>query len=105
MCIRDSIVRYGAVTRDGRPDEAVIGIVMMLRDANSGKVVSDVRDTVLDIQKTLPPGMTIDGYYARTELVDRTIHTVVKNLLEASALVLVVLSATLVNVRAALVVA
>jgi heavy metal efflux system protein len=99
------IVRYGAVTRDGRPEEAVIGIVMMLRDANSGKVVSDVRDTVADIQKTLPPGMTIDGYYDRTELVDRTIHTVVKNLLEASALVLVVLFATLVNVQAALVVA
>jgi cobalt-zinc-cadmium resistance protein CzcA len=99
------LVRYGAVTRDGRADEAVIGVVMTLRGADTGKVMDDVRATVADIQKTLPKGMRVESYYDRTELVDRTIHTVVKNLLEASALVLLVLFATLANFRAGLVVA
>ncbi len=50
------LVRYGAVTRDGRADEAVIGIVIMLPGANSGQVVAGVRAEVADIQKSLPPG-------------------------------------------------
>ena len=98
-------VRYGAVTRDGRPDEAVVGVVMMLRGANSGEVVSKVKDEIADIQKTMPEGMTIDVYYDRTELVRRTIKTVTTNLIEASVLVAVVLFAMLVSVRAGVVVA
>jgi cobalt-zinc-cadmium resistance protein CzcA len=99
------IVRYGAVTRDGRKDEAVVGVVMMLRGANSRQVVNDVKETVASIQKSLPPGVVIDAYYDRTQLVDRTVHTVSTNLLEASLLVLVVLFLTLVNLRAGAVVA
>ncbi len=99
------IVRYGAVTRDGRKDEAVVGVVMMLRGANSRQVVSDVKDQVAIIQKSLPSGVTIDAYYDRTELVDRTVKTVSTNLVEASALVLFVLFLTLVNLRAGAVVA
>lgn len=99
------IVRYGAVTRDGRKEEAVVGVVMMLRGANSRQVVADVKEAVADIQKSLPPGVVIDAYYDRTQLVDRTVRTVTRNLLEASALVLVVLFLTLVNLRAGAVVA
>lgn len=99
------MVRYGAVTRDGRPDEAVVGVVMMLRGANSGKVVEDTKAAIVEIQKSLPEGCVIDAYYDRTELVHRTVHTVSKNLIEACVLVLVVLFIMLVNVRAALVVA
>ncbi len=99
------IVRYGAVTRDGRKQEAVVGVVMMLRGANSRQVVNDVKTTVESIQKSLPPGITIDAYYDRTQLVDRTVKTVSTNLVEASLLVLVVLFLTLVNLRAGAVVA
>ncbi len=99
------LVRYGAVTRDGRPDEAVVGVVMMLRGANSGKVVGDVKEAIADIQKSLPEGVTIDGYYDRTELVHRTIRTVGTNLVEASVLVVIVLFVTLYNLRAGAIVA
>ncbi len=99
------LVRYGAVTRDGHKEEAVVGVVMMLRGADSGKTASAVKDAIADIQKSLPPGITIDGYYDRTDLVHRTIHTVGKNLLEASLLVVVVLFLTLANFRAGVIVA
>ena len=99
------MVRYGAVTRDGRADEAVVGVVMMLRGANSGKVVADTKVQIAEIQKSLPEGTTIDVYYDRSELVGRTVHTVSKNIVEACLLVLVVLFVMLVNVRAGLVVA
>jgi cobalt-zinc-cadmium resistance protein CzcA len=100
-----SLVRYGAVTRDGRADEAVIGIVVMLVGANTKNVVEAVRAEVAEIQKTLPPGVSIDCYHDRMNLVDRTIHTVTTNLLEASALVFLVLIVMLVSWRAGLVVA
>ncbi|MFO0664982.1 MAG: CusA/CzcA family heavy metal efflux RND transporter [Polyangiaceae bacterium] len=99
------LVRYGAVTRDGREGEAVVGVVMMLRGAPSGATVAAVKDAIADIQKSLPPGMTIDGYYDRTDLVSRTKHTVGMNLLEASILVALTLFLTLANLRAGLLVA
>jgi cobalt-zinc-cadmium resistance protein CzcA len=99
------LVRYGAVTRDGRDDEAVVGIVVMLNGANSGEVVEAVRAQIDDLQKSLPPGMRVDVYHDRMELVKRTIHTVTTNMLEASALVLVVLFVMLVSFRGGVVVA
>jgi cobalt-zinc-cadmium resistance protein CzcA len=99
------LVRYGAVTRDGRDDEAVVGVVMMLRGASSRETAASVKAAVADIQHTLPQGITIDAYYDRTELVRRTLHTLSKNLLEASLLVVVVLFITLANLRAGLIVA
>jgi len=99
------LVRYGAATRDGRPDEAVIGVVMMLRGANSRSVVDAVSERIADIRKSLPEGVGIEVYYNRVDLVNRTIHTVTKNLVEASLLVLLVLFVMLMQVRAGLVVA
>lgn len=99
------LVRYGAVTRDGRTEEGVVGVVMMLRGANSGAVVSGVKERIQEIRKTLPEGLDIDIYYDRTDLVHRTIRTVAKNLLEASVLVLAVLFVMLMNVRAGVIVA
>lgn len=94
------LVRYGAVTRDGRKGEGVVGVVMMLRGASSRRVVTEVKRAIEDVSRSLPPGLSIDVYYDRTALVDRTIHTVATNLLEASALVLLVLFATLMSLRA-----
>ncbi|HED64174.1 MAG TPA: efflux RND transporter permease subunit, partial [Planctomycetes bacterium] len=98
------IIRQGAVTRDGR-GEAVVGIVMMLMGANSRTVAEDVHKRVLEIEKTLPPGVTIDTFYNRTELVQRTIRTVAKNLIEGGLLVVIVLLLLLGSFRGGLIVA
>ncbi|MFQ5749321.1 MAG: efflux RND transporter permease subunit, partial [Planctomycetota bacterium] len=98
------LIRQGAVTRDGR-GEAVVGIVMMLMGANSRTVSEAVHQKILEIQKTLPEGVTIDTFYNRTSLVERTIHTVANNLLEGGLLVILVLLLLLGDLRAGLVVA
>ncbi|HED65077.1 MAG TPA: efflux RND transporter permease subunit [Planctomycetes bacterium] len=98
------MIRQGAVTRDGR-GEAVIGIVMMLMGANSRTVSEDVHAKIGEIQKTLPEGVTIDTFYNRTDLVNRAIHTVVKNLTEGGLLVVLVLLLLLGNLRGGLIVA
>jgi len=98
------MIRQGAVTRDGE-GEAVIGIVMMLMGENARVVVNRVKDRLAQIEKSLPEGVTIDVFYDRTELVARTIRTVVKNLSEGGALVIVVLLLLLGNLRAGLIVA
>jgi len=96
-------LRQGAVTRDGR-GEAVVGIVMMLMGENSRVVVNRVKAKVAKIKRTLPPGVSIDTFYDRTELVRRTIRTVATNLIEGGLLVVVVLLLLLGNLRAGLLV-
>jgi heavy metal efflux system protein len=93
-------LRTGAATRDG--EEVVLGTAVMLIGGNS-RTVSYAVSTKLDqINKTLPKGVTADPVYDRTVLVDKTIATVQKNLLEGALLVVVVLLLMLGNVRAAL---
>ncbi len=98
------LIRQGAVTRDGR-GEAVIGIVMMLIGGNARVVVQDVQEKIDQLTKTLPPGVTIDTFYNREELVERTIHTVSKNLIEGGILVVLVLLLLLGSIRGGLIVA
>ena len=98
------MIRQGAVTRDGR-GEAVTGIVMMLVGANGREVVEDVKARVRQIQPSLPPGVRIDVFYDRAELVNRTIHTVGKNLAEGALFVVAVLFLLLGSVRGGLIVA
>jgi len=98
------VIRQGAVTRDGR-GEAVVGIVMMLMGGNSRVIVDNVKQRLQQVEKTLPKGITIDTFYDRTELVDRTIHTVAKNLIEGGLLVVLVLLLLLGNIRGGLIVA
>ena len=98
------MIRRGAVTRDGR-GEAVTGVVMMLIGENSRVVAERVRQKLQEIQKTLPPGVTINTYYDRTELIRKTIHTVTKNLVEGAVLVIAVLLLVLGNFRGGLIVA
>ena len=98
------MVRQGAVTRDGR-GEVVTASVMMLMGANSGDVSRAVRARLDEIAQGLPPGVTIDTYYDRAVLVDRTIRTVAVNLIEGGVLVIVVLLLMLGNLRGGLLVA
>ena len=98
-----SQVRTGSATYNG--EEAMIGVAMMLLGENSRLVAQRAHDRVAEIQKRLPPGMEIKTVYNRTELVDRTIATVEKNLFEGAILVVIVLMLLLGNVRAAIIVA
>ncbi len=99
-----STIRQGAVTKDGT-GEIVTGIVMMRMGSNSRTVVNAVKEKFEQVSKNLPDGVKLSAFYDRTELVDRTIKTVEKNLIEGAALVIAVLFLLLGNLRAALIVA
>lgn len=98
------MLRQGAVTRDGQR-EAVTGMVMMLMGANSRQVVADVKEKIRAIQTTLPEGVYIDTFYDRTELVEKTIHTIGENIGLGVVLVIVMLFLMLGDLRAGLIVA
>ncbi|MBY0488199.1 MAG: CusA/CzcA family heavy metal efflux RND transporter [Gemmatimonadaceae bacterium] len=99
-----STIRQGAVTKDGR-GEVVTGIVMMRIGSNARTVVGAVKEKVAAAARTLPNGVSMTTFYDRTDLVQRTIGTVEKNLVEGSVLVIVVLFLLLGNLRAAFIVA
>lgn len=96
-------IRYGAFVCDS--GEAVGGVVMMLKGANASAVIKDVKERIKIIETSLPEGVTIEPYLDRTDLVDRAIGTVTKNLLEGGLIVVLVLVLALGNLRAGLVVA
>ena len=97
-------VRQGAVTRDGR-GEVVTGTVMMLMGENSRVVAARVREELEELKGSLPPGVEIDTYYDRTDLVRKTIKTVRTNLLEGGVFVVAVLLLLLGNIKGGLMVA
>ncbi|MFN8414842.1 MAG: CusA/CzcA family heavy metal efflux RND transporter [Cytophagaceae bacterium] len=96
--------RYGAATRNGQ-GETVTGIVMMLKGANSSEVVSNVKERIAEIEKSLPEGVAIEPFLDRKKLVDGAISTVSKNLIEGALIVIFVLILFLGNLRGGLVVA
>ncbi len=98
------LTRQGAVTRDGR-GEAVTGMVMMLLGENSRTVVHRAKEQLAKIEPTLPKGVTLEVIYDRASLIERTLDTVLHNLVEGGALVIVVLLFLLGSVRAGIVVA
>ncbi|RCH54371.1 CusA/CzcA family heavy metal efflux RND transporter [Mucilaginibacter hurinus] len=99
-----SATRYGAVTRNGE-GEVVAGVTLMLKGENFSQVIKNVKERMLQIQKSLPEGVVIEPFIDRTELVGRAIGTVKKNLLEGALIVIFVLVLLLGNWRAGLVVA
>ncbi len=102
--VTGATVRQGAVTADGQ-GEIVAGIAMMLKGENSRTVVGRIKERVEAIKKTLPKGVSLVPFYDRTELVNRTIWTVAKNLIEGAVLVVIVLILLLGNWRGSLLVA
>ena len=93
-------LRTGAATENGK--EVVLGTVFMLMGENSRSVSQRVAAKLAEVNRTLPRGVVAKTVYDRTTLVDKTIVTVSKNLLEGAMLVVVVLLALLGNWRAAL---
>ncbi|NCY03078.1 MAG: efflux RND transporter permease subunit, partial [Planctomycetia bacterium] len=97
------LVRQGAATRDGR-GEVVTGMVMMVRGENSRRVVAAAKERLVALRPTLPPGVELDILYDRSDLIARTLDTVLHNLAEGGLLVIGVLLVLLGNVRAGLIV-
>jgi len=99
-----SAVRYGALTKNGQ-GEAVGGMVMMLKGANSNEVIDNVKERIVQIQKSLPEGIYIKPFLDRSELISETTSTVTQNLLEGGLIVIFVLVLLLGNWRGGLIVA
>ena len=98
-----SQIRQGAATQDGN-GETVMGIAMLLKGENSRAVANRVAERLQRIQTGLPPGVRITPFYDRATLVDRTVHTAVKNLVEGGVVVMAVLFVFLLQLRAGLIV-
>ncbi|WP_422635183.1 efflux RND transporter permease subunit [Sphingobium sp.] len=96
-------LRTGAATENG--EEVVLGTVVMLAGENSRIVARAAAARLEQAAKALPAGVRAVSVYDRTDLVERAIWTVEKNLLEGALLVIVVLFLLLGNVRAALITA
>ncbi|WP_175652078.1 CusA/CzcA family heavy metal efflux RND transporter [Pseudomonas sp. Marseille-P9899] len=96
-------LRTGAATENGR--EVVLGTVFMLIGENSRTVSQAVAAKLADINRTLPEGVVAVTVYDRTNLVEKAIATVKKNLVEGAILVIAILFLFLGNIRAALITA
>ncbi|WP_418604316.1 CusA/CzcA family heavy metal efflux RND transporter [Hwangdonia sp.] len=99
-----SATRFGAITGNGE-GEKVLGQVMMLKDANSKKVIEAVKERVAEISKSLPEGVYINAFLDRSELIAKTTYTVTENLILGCLIVVFVVVLLLGNLRSGLVVA
>lgn len=97
-------LRYGAVSQNAQ-GEVVLGIVMMLKGENASAVIGRVKERLKLVKKSLPEGIEITTFLDRQKLVDRTISTVEKNLIEGALIVILVLVLLVGNFRAGLIIA
>src|SRR5579862_5254267 len=89
-----------------KTDDAVEGVIMMLRGDQTQNVLKGVEQKTKDLNEhVLPPDVKIRPYYDRSDLVRLTTDTVEANLLRGMVLVLIVLIFFLVSLRAAVIVA
>ena len=98
-----SEIRQGAVSKDGK-GEVVMGVVLLLKGANTNTVIENIRKKVQTVQATLPEGVKIEAVYDQADLIQKAVGTVRKALEEAAVLIVIVLFLFLWNIRSALVV-
>ena len=91
--------RLGGASRDGH--EAVVGTALMLAGGNSRTVAQAAEDRLAEVASSLPPSVVAEPVLNRSDLVNKTIATVARNLTEGALLVIVVLFLLLGNIRAA----
>ena len=96
-------LRTGAASLNG--EEAVVGTVLMRAGENSRTVAAGAAERLDEVRASLPDGVVAEIVYNRSALVDATISTVEKNLLEGALLVIAVLFLLLGNIRAAIITA
>jgi len=99
-----SLTRYGGVTNSGK-GEAVTGLVLLRKGANSRMTVEGVKEAIEAIKSSLPNGVRITPFYDRSELITTAVRTVETALVGAVILVLIVLVVMLGDIRSALSVA
>jgi cobalt-zinc-cadmium resistance protein CzcA len=99
-----SAPRYGAITWNGK-GEVVGGQTLMLKGANSYKVMQAVKERIVVIKKSLPEGVILEAFIDRSELIDRAMSTVTTNLIEGGLIVILILVLLLGNWRGGLIVA
>lgn len=97
-------VKYGALTKNGQ-GEAVGGMILMLKGANSNEVIQAVKERMEAIEKSLPDGVTIEPFLDRSSLIASTTNTVITNLTEGALIVIFILVFLLGNWRGGLIVA
>jgi cobalt-zinc-cadmium resistance protein CzcA len=97
-------IRFGVLGKD-HEDDLVQGIVLMRKGENPGQVIEGVRKKIEQVQKMLPAGVELKPYYSRDRLVKITVTTVMRNLIEGAALVILLLTLFFYNLRAAVIVA
>jgi cobalt-zinc-cadmium resistance protein CzcA len=96
--------RFGAMTKNGK-GEAVGGIVLMLKGADSEKTIKEVKVRIDKINKNLPTGLKAVPFIDRTKLIDKSIKTVRNNLIEGGLIVVFVLVLLMGSIKAGLIVA
>ncbi|MCK5700560.1 MAG: efflux RND transporter permease subunit, partial [Cyclobacteriaceae bacterium] len=96
--------RFGAVTANGQ-GEKVLGQIIMLKGANSGKVIKDVKARIAEVQETLPEGITLNPILDRSELIGRTTSTIAENLSLGALIVVFVVILMLGDLRSGFIVA
>ena len=99
-----SMVRRGQVGKD-HEDDVVEGIVLLRRGENPSRVLENLYERLPDIRKKLPPGVTFQTLYDRSDLVHKTLKTVGTNVGYGIALVVLLLWIFLVDLRGALITA
>lgn len=96
--------RFGAITANGE-GEKVLGQVMMLKGADSRRVIDAVRERVAEISGSLPEGVYINPFLDRSTLIGKTTFTIEENLVLGCLIVIFVVVLLLGNFRSGLVIA
>ncbi|MCS6978721.1 MAG: efflux RND transporter permease subunit, partial [Flavobacteriales bacterium] len=109
-------IRYGNLERKGALgysdkrgvdyEDNIEGIVLLLKHQNPSEVLKGIHEAIQELNTSiLPEGVRIHPFLDRTHLVEATLHTVSKTLLEGIGLVVVVLILFLGSWRGAILVA
>ncbi len=98
----DNVIRHGAVMHDGN-GETMSGMVIILKGQNGQRIITEVKQKIAAMK--LPGGAKIIPFYDQSDVINATVHTVKKNLIEAAILVIAILLIFLGDWRAALIVA
>jgi len=95
-------MRRGLTELDGK-GETVGGIVVMRYGENALNVIGRVKAKIKEIEPGLPPGVRIVPTYDRSSLIQRSIETLRRTLLEESIIVSLVIIVFLLHLRSALI--
>ncbi len=98
-----SDIRRGLLDKNG-DGEVVGGIVVMRYQENAKAVIDRVKAKIKELEKGLPPGVRIETAYDRSELIEKSIHTLKRTLIEEAVIVSIVILIFLFHFRSALVI-